>query len=252
MPHSDRESHREILAALRSWGEGKQFTLQDLQDAVAEQFASQTDLARRFREVRSKYGLDIPCRGKTYTIRSLKPGSRKANTDPVSGKLAAEIRLAAHGQCQMCGKTIAEDGIKLVIDHRVPREWGGSSERENLWAICEPCNVSKRDFFGTLPTDVMKRCMTPKEPVERIGELLKAFENTICPRRLLEVVGRDDDWPRRLRELRDLKWVVEHVYDPDEKGKYRNAYMLKSWKPWPPDIRAAIAAAAKKRGAKSL
>ncbi len=248
-----RDIHAAIETVLKGWGEGHQFAIEDLRAALPPEFAGQGDLPRRLRDLRSWTGYKVPAKGKTYTIVSLKRGKKTANTDPVSGKLAAQVRLAAHGRCQMCGKTIADDGIKLVVDHRVPREWGGSStDPDNLWAICEPCNIAKRDFFATLPVSVMSRCMSPKEPTERIGELLKAFEGKLCPRSLLEVVGRDDDWPRRLRELRDLGWKVEHCYDTTAKGKYRNAYKLTKWLPWPADIRQAIAEAAAKRGAKAL
>lgn len=152
----------------------------------------------------------------------------------------------------MCGKTIAEDRIKLVIDHRVPREWGGTNDRDNLWAICEPCNIFKRDFFGTLPKSVMKKCMGHKLAVVRIGELLKVFKGEVVPRDLLKIVGMEDGWVRWLRELRDLGWKVEYVRVKGRKGAARHSYRQVKSRPWQNDVKSVITAAAAKRGAKSL
>jgi hypothetical protein len=68
------------------------------------------------------------CKGKKHHI---------TDEGQVSQKLRAEVIHAAHGRCQMCGKTIGTHGITLVVDHKKPRDWGGSNDRENLWAICE-------------------------------------------------------------------------------------------------------------------
>lgn len=51
-------------------------------------------------------------------------------------KIRAEILGGA--SCAACGKT---DG--LVIDHIIPVVRGGTCERSNLQALCEPCNRSK-------------------------------------------------------------------------------------------------------------
>jgi hypothetical protein len=45
-------------------------------------------------------------------------------------------------RCQLCGRS-QEDGAKLHIDHRTPLVKGGSNEDENLWTLCEDCNLGK-------------------------------------------------------------------------------------------------------------
>ena len=47
-------------------------------------------------------------------------------------------------RCQLCGKS-ADDGVRLHVDHRVPLAKGGSNEDDNLWTLCEPCNLGKSD-----------------------------------------------------------------------------------------------------------
>lgn len=64
-------------------------------------------------------------------------GERTGDIDEgqVGIKVRAEVIHGAHGRCQMYGRTVAQHGIVLVVDHKKPRDWGGSNERENLWAI---------------------------------------------------------------------------------------------------------------------
>jgi len=47
-------------------------------------------------------------------------------------------------RCVYCGAT-PDDGIRLVVDHRIPVVDGGTSEPDNLAAACEDCNDGKRD-----------------------------------------------------------------------------------------------------------
>ncbi|MGB9245337.1 MAG: HNH endonuclease signature motif containing protein [Candidatus Acidiferrales bacterium] len=123
----------------------------------------------------------------------------------VGQKRRAEVIHASHGRCQMCGRTVERHGIGLVVDHRKPRDWGGSNERDNLWAICEECNAGKKAFFASLDVapDLMKKVITHKSVHVRIGEMLKASGvGNSTPSELLEVVADQDDWQKRLRELR--------------------------------------------------
>ncbi len=44
--------------------------------------------------------------------------------------------------CQLCGRNV-QDGIKLEIDHKIPKSRGGSNSTENLWTLCFDCNRGK-------------------------------------------------------------------------------------------------------------
>jgi hypothetical protein len=233
-----------ILQAFVDHGIGQPICLDALRRQLPSSLGQQDDLPRRIRELRT-WGYEIPFSKKinAYVLKSDKPTGIKRDTQAIPSRLAAQIRLNAHGTCQMCGRTIKEDGIRLDVDHRVPRHWGGQTEADNLWAICQECNISKQAFFATLPNSVMEKCMAPKEVWIRLGEALKAFEGRVCPRALLETVGQDDEWTRRLRELRDLGWIVRSVRDPDGKGRHAYAYTVLFWKPWPENVTVAIKAA---------
>lgn len=47
-------------------------------------------------------------------------------------------------RCQLCGTT-AQDGVRLEIDHKIPRAKGGGNELSNLWTLCWDCNRGKSD-----------------------------------------------------------------------------------------------------------
>jgi hypothetical protein len=47
-----------------------------------------------------------------------------------------------NGRCRVCGKS-----EKLHVDHIIPRAKGGSDSMDNLWLLCDQCNLSKTDTF---------------------------------------------------------------------------------------------------------
>jgi hypothetical protein len=160
-------------------------------------------------------------------------------------RLRAEVIHAAHGRCQMCGKTVEADHVKLVVDHKKPRDWGGTNDRDNLWAICEPCNAGKKAYFSSLnvDADMMKSVMAHDSIHVRIGELLKAVGvGKPTPTALLEIVAGQDDWQKRLRELRYpvIGWKIGTKLYKAPSGKKMSDYVLESFEPWPEDPTATI------------
>ncbi len=54
--------------------------------------------------------------------------------------------------CQYCGRT-PKDGVKLEIDHIIPRKNGGNAVFENLITACSECNQGKKIMnLSHLPT----------------------------------------------------------------------------------------------------
>jgi 5-methylcytosine-specific restriction endonuclease McrA len=213
----------------------------------------QTHLDRRKRDLKKwfviekiKTVLDVNGQKKIVTLYRY-IGLKKKVTDEgqVDQKLRAHVIRGAHGRCQMCGKTIEKHGIALVVDHKKPREWGGTNDIENLWAICEECNSGKKAYFSSLGADpqVMKRVMSNASVHVRIGELLKAAGvGKRTPSSILEVVADQDDWHKRLRELRYsvIGWEIEKRRYKGPSGRTQVDYILKSYKPWPDDPSGTI------------
>jgi len=208
----------------------------------------QTHLDRRKRELKKwfiieKRSASVMVEGKRRNVFLYKfAGDRVGITDEgqISQKLKANIVHSAHGRCQMCGKTVAKHSITLVVDHKKPRDWGGTNDYENLWAICEECNAGKKAYFSSLHVDpdLMKKVTGHESVHVRIGELLKAVGvGKQTPSSLLEVVADQDDWQKRLRELRYsvIGWEIKTKTYKGSSGKKQADYILISYKPWPTD-----------------
>jgi len=185
-------------------------------------------------------------------------GERRRVTDEgqISQKTRAEVIHAAHGRCQMCGKTIEKHRITLVVDHKKPRDWGGTNDRENLWAICEDCNAGKKAFFSSLNASpsMMKDVIGHESVHVRIGELLKAVGiGKRTPSALLEVVADQDDWQKRLRELRYpvIGWEIDTYGYKAASGRKQMDYILRSFRPWPVDPTGTIRSFEKARELKN-
>jgi hypothetical protein len=167
-------------------------------------------------------------------------GKRKKITDEgdINIRVKFEVRRAARGRCQVCGKTVAEDEIKLVVDHKKPRAWGGTNDLDNLWAICEECNAGKKAYFNSMDAGFMKKVTTHESVHVRIGETLKAIGvGKRTPPWLLDVVADQEDWHKRLRELRYpvIGWHIGTLAYKTQSGRKKVDYVLRSYKPWPSD-----------------
>jgi 5-methylcytosine-specific restriction endonuclease McrA len=55
-----------------------------------------------------------------------------------------DIMMRDGFRCQLCGAT-QEQGAVLHVDHKVPLAKGGSNEGDNLWTLCDFCNLGKSD-----------------------------------------------------------------------------------------------------------
>ena len=104
----------------------------------------QANFGRRRRELHAEYLIDKKRDG--ARILYLYRGVRKAPRDiaTINLRLRAEALRAARGRCGGCGRSIERHGIVLVVDHKLPREWGGETVSDNLEAICEDCNAGRR------------------------------------------------------------------------------------------------------------
>lgn len=252
----------EVLKRFPDGASGGQIRQELEKDGLEPQ--DQTHLDRRKRDLKKWFLIEKiktfdVAKGKKRTVTLYKfAGERESIADEgqVDLKTRAQVLHAAHGRCQMCGKTISQHGIVLVVDHKKPRDWGGTNEIENLWALCEDCNAGKKAHFSSLNanSEVMKKAVSHDSVHVRIGELLKAFGiGKRTPSALLEVVADQADWHKRLRELRYpvIGWEIEKVRYKSSSGRVQVDYLLKSYKPWPSDPSGTIRKFEKEREEKN-
>src|SRR5579862_559678 len=153
-PPSILDIHRKILAVMQEHPDG--ISEGEIRVALGMRPEEQVQFGRRRRELHYHYRIDKKRVGaKTiYIYRGALEVPRDASS--IDSKTRALILHTAHGRCGMCGRTIEKHGITLVVDHKIPREWGGKTEPENLWAICEECNQGKKNLFASVDSDAMR------------------------------------------------------------------------------------------------
>lgn len=209
----------------------------------------QEQLMRRLRHVRKYYHVPYEkVDGRwVYVFRGEKQNV-KTDSGAISGKQRARILNLAKGRCQMCGRTVEGDGIKLQVDHRVPQTWGGLTVDENLWAICVQCNHGKRDFFASFDPDEMAELVKIESVHERIARFLRMHEGEWVDSHYIEDIAnvrdRQEDWQKRLRELRYpvVGMDIETGRYKTPEGFIRSRYKLVKWVDLPPDHQQLIRA----------
>jgi hypothetical protein len=146
----------------------------------------------------------------------------------------------------MCGRTPLRHAVVLKVDLRVPPEWGGTNDPENLWPLCKECQDGRRQYLQTYApyTEQIAYASQFDEPQRRIGELLRAFKGEWVSSDLIGIVASakeyQEDYQRRIRELRDLGWEYEQKRRYDEGARVKVYYRLLHDAPWPENIREAI------------
>src|SRR5258705_1789090 len=207
---------------------------------------SQTD--RRVRELRRYFEIEAARidNGSRYVLRGW--SATRPHSAGVAISLRRRAEVLAPQRCAQCGRTPLEDRVKLVVDHRVPLSWGGDNEPENLQPPCEECNAGKHDYFRSFEAhaEQIRAAIGYDEPQKRIGELLRAFNGGWVRSDLLGIVASaknfQEDWQRRLRDLRFLGWDYQHEKRYDEGSRVWTYYRLTKSVAWPVSISQAIRA----------
>jgi hypothetical protein len=208
--------------------------------------AEQMHLDRRLRSLRKYYDVPGHHEGGRFVYRL--GGRKKTATDSgvISGKLRAQVLHLAKGRCQMCGDTVAGEGIRLQVDHKLPQDWGGLTELENLWAICEICNNGKRNHFNSYDPEEMKKILDHETVHLRIAHLLKMHLGEPVDSNVIEFVAnateRQEDWQKRLRDLRYpvIGLQITSGRYRTAQGFTRSTYTLHNWRDLPADHQKLI------------
>ena len=153
----------------------------------------QSQLDRRRRELRTWFVINRVRDGSTVRYIYGGPRTEPAPSGQLSQRIRAQLIHSARGRCSMCGRTIERHGISLIVDHKIPRAWGGSDSVENLWVVCEDCNAGKKDYFASQDQNLMRSIMRHSSVHVRIGETLKAFAGKPTPSYLLDFVSGQDE-----------------------------------------------------------
>lgn len=243
---------REIYRALYE-NRTTPLSIHDIREMLGPDAGIQQHLDRRLREL-DRYFLIERRRSGPHTTYLLR--ARKPDVDTEGGiSKTTRAWVLRDQRCAQCGRTPSEDGVKLHVDHKVPRDWGGADDPENLQALCSECNEGKKNYFASIEAEAPEilEAFSHDEVHRRIGEALTAAYPKKLRGDLLERVASakryQEDWQKRLRELRLLGWKIKATRQ-NEQGRSVAYYQLETRPPrWPKGrIRAAIRDAERKRG----
>jgi 5-methylcytosine-specific restriction endonuclease McrA len=160
------------------------------------------DVPRTIRLLRQE-GWQINIRGDGHVMLiSLEKVEARGLRKAISERVRYEVFSRDDSRCQSCGRGVA-DGIKLVVDHMLPVDWGGTNEITNLQTLCEECNQGKQAWFKTIPPQNMKDVIDKPTVEQRIEALFDRFPNQEVKSELIRVVSKSAlDWQRALRRIR--------------------------------------------------
>jgi RNA-directed DNA polymerase len=68
--------------------------------------------------------------------------STRLGRHPGVTKTVGILLKRQQGKCQECGQYFIDED-KMVVDHRIPKEWGGSSSYNNLQLLHRHCHDVK-------------------------------------------------------------------------------------------------------------
>jgi 5-methylcytosine-specific restriction endonuclease McrA len=253
LPNPDSDEMRELLrddqrAVYRVLYErrGNPPTMQEIRTELGPELGTPEQLDRRKRELHPYFAIERIRSGRQVRFR-LSHRKARSESEAVGISERTRARVLQHGRCAMCGRTPLEHGVVLQVDHKMPQAWGGTNDLENLQALCEECNRGKKDHFRSLDRygRQIREAGQHHEPHKRIGELLKALHPDEVRSDIIEMVAHQqqyqEDWHKRMRELKELGWNYRARRERDSNGRVRVYYRLTKWEPWPPgNIRAEI------------
>jgi hypothetical protein len=240
--------HRRILELLIKHPQGLSVTqLRKMLELNAEE---QQHLDRRIRDLDEEHDIDRTRDGGAllYVYKGERATPRRRG--PIHPRVRAQVLLNAHGACAMCGRTIGKDGITLQVDHIIPVEWGGTSDIGNLQALCTEDNAAKKAYFAGFDQHLMKKVCSYSKVHQRIGQLLILLQPGFVESSLLGAVAGQEDWHKRLRELRTLGWEIKARKAKQRSGRVTSAYSVEKWTELSDDPAADIRRIEKQRGLK--
>ncbi len=229
-----------------TWGEARFF--------LEAAFAPSVDVDRALRDLQLYFRIAEVADGADtrYQLDGWVEHPETVDDPPISDRLRAEV--LAPQRCAQCGRSPLKDAVELVVDYRLPAAWGGVAEPDNLQPLCKKqCAAGKRELMEVhaVHADKIRTAASHDEPQRRIGELLKAFNGGWVRTDLLGMVASakeyQEDWQRRLRDLRYLGWEYTHEKRHHEGARVWTYYRLIHSQPWPENIHAAIKAEERRR-----
>jgi len=135
--------------------------------------AGTSDWARSLRMLRQEgWALETVKRGinSAYRLNSPNKHTPSADVFPITTKLRFMVLKRDGYRCTLCGATSQQKGVRLHVDHIIPRDWGGPTLPWNLTTLCGKCNEGKKNLFSGFTAGILQ--YVPETAKGKLGELI--------------------------------------------------------------------------------
>jgi hypothetical protein len=184
-----------------------------------------SEWARVLRQLKQDAVINYDVTNNQYNVLEINDYSKTTSRSGLTVKDKYRIRNRDGHRCQSCGKGV-NDNIKLHIDHKIPLDCGGGHADDNLWTLCEGCNLGKKSHYeDDLDPSVMTLVFQQKSGYQRLRVLFKESPNIKFSPSILQGIAGVRDWTRSVRKIRK-KYAFNIVWYPptetDSNGYYVN------------------------------
>ena len=203
---------------------GEEIPLQTLNDLCGSAGLHHWD--RVIRNLKQQQGYDISNKkGEWYKLNSLERKAVKGKREYINKKLRFLVLERDNYTCQACGATPA-DGIKLVMDHVIPVDWGGTTDFDNLRALCTDCNEGKKAWVNGEDTETMREVCVQTNTAERLRVYFQHHPNEKIDVDKLAVVAKTREWTRQLRFIRaKYNMNIQPLRRSKKENRKKDAYI---------------------------
>lgn len=183
------------------------------------------DWARSLRQLRQDGIINYDFQNLNYEIFEINDYKETSKRRGLSSKDRYRIRNRDGHRCQACGKG-AEDKVILHVDHKVPLEWGGTNEDDNLWVLCDYCNHGKKAHYADdFDPEIMKKVVSQPSGYQKLKVLFEESPNKKFMPSILQGISGIRDWTRTIRDIRkkhnlNIVWFPKTTEFPN--GYYSN------------------------------
>lgn len=177
-----------------------------------------TEWARSLRTLRDDgYIIEYDSSNNTYFFPYETPQNDPKDSRYINNKLKSLVMVRDNSTCQMCGRDVKHDHIRIHLDHIVPLEWGGTTTLDNLQCLCSDCNEGKKNYVASEDPSVMERLSQCTSTIERLRIYFESYPNVEIGVDKLSVIAKTREWTRQLRYVRS-KYNMDIEYLPKKQG----------------------------------
>lgn len=163
---------------------------------------------------------------KCYCFPYAEPQNVPKDNRYISSKLRALVMIRDNSTCQMCGRNVRDDHIRVHIDHVVPLSWGGTTELDNLQVLCSDCNEGKKNYVESENPALMVEVNKATSTKERLRLYFEYYKNKQIDVDKLAVIAKTREWTRALRYVRsDYDMDIEFIPRNKAKGIDKDCYI---------------------------